>query len=171
VNGFIDHLYTRLGTTSNYSATSYLHNSQITTAPAKPFPACCVIISRSLATASNSGDSSASRAQVLSSQPPLQNWTNDWLSSLAYNISARTTYKTPRFQQQLYFCVRIRCRGNVFTEPLPRNGRCLQSLHSNGSVRHIIYRHPFFVRHTYAGVLLAVLPVSLMRVVSYRNAW
>jgi hypothetical protein len=34
---FIGHLYTRLGTTSNYSATANLHNSQITTAPAKPF--------------------------------------------------------------------------------------------------------------------------------------
>jgi hypothetical protein len=25
--------------------------------------------------------------------------------------------------QFLYFCVRIRCRGYVFTEPLPSNGR------------------------------------------------
>jgi hypothetical protein len=29
--------YTQLGTTSNYSATDNLHNSHITTAPAKPF--------------------------------------------------------------------------------------------------------------------------------------
>jgi hypothetical protein len=67
----IDHLYTRLGTTSNYSAIAYLHTLQITPATAKPFPACCVFISRSLATASNSGDSSASRAQVLSSRAEL----------------------------------------------------------------------------------------------------
>jgi hypothetical protein len=40
VNGFTDHLYTRLGTTSNYSATANLHNSQITTASAKPLPPC-----------------------------------------------------------------------------------------------------------------------------------
>jgi hypothetical protein len=39
VNGFIDHFNTRLGTTSNYSATANLHNSQITTAPAKIFQA------------------------------------------------------------------------------------------------------------------------------------
>jgi hypothetical protein len=39
VNGFTDHLYTRLGTTINYSATINLHNSQITKPPAKPFPA------------------------------------------------------------------------------------------------------------------------------------
>jgi hypothetical protein len=38
------------------------------------FSACC-LISRYLATASNSRDSSASRAKVLSSQPPLQNST------------------------------------------------------------------------------------------------
>jgi hypothetical protein len=30
--GFIDHLYTQLGTTSNYSAIANLHTSQITTA-------------------------------------------------------------------------------------------------------------------------------------------
>jgi hypothetical protein len=59
-NGFIDHLYTRLGTARNYSAIANLYNSQIATAHAKPFPACSVFTSRSLATASNSGDSSAS---------------------------------------------------------------------------------------------------------------
>jgi hypothetical protein len=58
--GFIDHLYTRLGTTRNYSVTANLYNSQITTAPAKHFPACYVFTSRSLVTASNSGDSSVS---------------------------------------------------------------------------------------------------------------
>jgi hypothetical protein len=40
VSGFTDHLYTQLGTTSNYSAIANLQNSQITTASAKPFPAC-----------------------------------------------------------------------------------------------------------------------------------
>jgi hypothetical protein len=48
--GFTDHLYTSLGTTSNYSAIANLHALQVTTAQAKPFPACCVLISRSLAT-------------------------------------------------------------------------------------------------------------------------
>jgi hypothetical protein len=56
--------HTRLGTTSSYSATANLYSSQITKATAKSFPACCVFISRSPATASNSGDSSASRPQV-----------------------------------------------------------------------------------------------------------
>jgi hypothetical protein len=54
--GFIDHLFAQLRTTSNYSAIATLHNSQITTATAKPFPACRVFTSRSLATASNSGN-------------------------------------------------------------------------------------------------------------------
>jgi hypothetical protein len=36
VNGFIDHLYTPLGTTRNYSAAASV-NSQITTSPAKLF--------------------------------------------------------------------------------------------------------------------------------------
>jgi hypothetical protein len=35
VNGFIDHLHTQLGTTTNYSAIANPHNSQITTGPAK----------------------------------------------------------------------------------------------------------------------------------------
>jgi hypothetical protein len=83
--GFINQLYTRLGITRNYRATANLHNSQITTATAKYFPARCVFTSRSLITASNSGDSSALRALVLcerrlpsncliSSQTPVQNW-------------------------------------------------------------------------------------------------
>jgi hypothetical protein len=62
VNGFIDHLYARLPTTSNYSATSNFHNSKITTAPAKPFPIYGVFTSLSLAMATNSGGSSASCA-------------------------------------------------------------------------------------------------------------
>jgi hypothetical protein len=64
--------YTTRISTSNY-VTANLQNSQITTAPAKPFAACCAFSSRSLVTASNSGDPSASRAQVLSSQTPVQN--------------------------------------------------------------------------------------------------
>jgi hypothetical protein len=59
--GFIDHLHTNLSIcTCNYSAIANLHNLQINTAHAKFFPACCVFTSRSLVTASNSGDSSAS---------------------------------------------------------------------------------------------------------------
>jgi hypothetical protein len=73
VVSFINHFYTPLLTTSNYSAVANPQTLQTTTAPAKSFPDCCVLTSRSLATASNSGDSSASRAQVLLSQPPVQN--------------------------------------------------------------------------------------------------
>jgi hypothetical protein len=174
VNGFINHFNISLENTSNYSATSNIHNSQIITVPAKLFPACLVLTSFSLATASNSGDSSAPCAQVLSSQAPVQNWTWSQVKvtlrltvsqsvslgvephlglmtrylvlfdsyglvsfcgapsltrgrvelelgltfSLAYNISARTTYKTQLFNCWVLVC----CCGKVFTEPLPRNG-------------------------------------------------
>jgi hypothetical protein len=57
-------------TTNTYSITANLQNSLT---PAKPFAACCVFTSCSLATASNSGNSSASHAEVLSSQTPVQN--------------------------------------------------------------------------------------------------
>jgi hypothetical protein len=50
-----------------------LHISQITTLPAKPFEAFYIFTSSSLATASNSGESSASRAQVLLSHPAVYN--------------------------------------------------------------------------------------------------
>jgi hypothetical protein len=65
ITGFIGHLYTPVGTTSNSSAISNLHTLQFTTAPVKPFPACCVLTSRFLVKASNSGNSSASRAHVV----------------------------------------------------------------------------------------------------------
>jgi hypothetical protein len=79
---------------------------QITT-PLSLFSACCVI-SHSLAMASNSGDYSASHAQVLSSQPPMQNSTLNWQQTtdnslysapanfgiFLYNHFARTTQKT-----------------------------------------------------------------------------
>jgi hypothetical protein len=62
---YINHFHAQLRTTSNYSVTAHLHSSEFTTAHTKPFPACCVFTSRSLAAASNSGGFSASRAQVL----------------------------------------------------------------------------------------------------------
>jgi hypothetical protein len=40
--------------------------------------ACCVFISHSMATASDNGDSSASRSQVVSSQSPVQKSTLNW---------------------------------------------------------------------------------------------
>jgi hypothetical protein len=66
-------LYIPLVLTRNYSVTANLHTLQIIRAPVKPFPACYFLTSRSLATASNSGDSSASRPQVLLAQPSVQN--------------------------------------------------------------------------------------------------
>jgi hypothetical protein len=84
---WILHILTQIGITSNYNATANLHNSQITTAPAKLFPAFCVFTSSSLATASNSEDSSVSRPQVLSSQPPVQ---NSCLLSTLLSLPCRT---------------------------------------------------------------------------------
>jgi hypothetical protein len=54
-------------TANNYNTIADFHTLQIT------FPSCCVSISRSLTTASNSGDSSASLTEVLSLQTPVQN--------------------------------------------------------------------------------------------------
>jgi hypothetical protein len=46
--------------------------------------------------------------------------------SLVYNISARTTWKHPVSSNNYVNNHIVECR-NAFTEPLPRNGRCLQS--------------------------------------------
>lgn len=72
VTQFIDHFTTPLGTESNYSATTDLHALQTTAADIKPSPVCSVFIRRFLETASNSGDSSVSRTQVVSSQIAVQ---------------------------------------------------------------------------------------------------
>jgi hypothetical protein len=71
VNGCIDHLYIPLGTTSNYSAIANLHILQIT-ASAKPFPTLLCLHQPFPGNGFNSGDSSASRAQAPSLQPPMQ---------------------------------------------------------------------------------------------------
>jgi hypothetical protein len=59
-NGFVEHLYTSLGATSNHSAIANLHIYKSQQHRLSLFPACCVSDSRSLTTASNSEDSSAS---------------------------------------------------------------------------------------------------------------
>jgi hypothetical protein len=84
---------------------------------AKSFLTCSVFNSLFLATASNSGGSSASRAQVLSSQPPPQNSTLNCLrrpSCLPYSPFAGTEQETP-FRTVAYVfiyvgaCLPIRC--------------------------------------------------------------
>jgi hypothetical protein len=110
----IDRLYTQLGTTSNYSATANLHNSQITTAPVKPFPAYCVFTSCSLVTASNSGDYSDS---VL--KPSLLSL--PYITDLDAPVLFLVTPRHGPSRQHRSFSYANRFRGNVFTSP--SNGR------------------------------------------------
>jgi hypothetical protein len=139
VIGFIDHFNIPLGTASTYNAITDFHTSQITTAPAKPFPPCCIFASHSLATVPNSGDSSASRSQALLSQPLVQNFFNCQLNYSAISsqpplqsstevVAPILIFITPRGvtrrQQPVspVACVTA-CRcPEPFTEPLPRNG-------------------------------------------------
>jgi hypothetical protein len=106
--GFTDHVYTRLRTTSNYSVTANLHNSKITTAPAKPFPACCVFTSRSLTTALTVETLQLPRPSLLwmaapfqlryncpfSSEPRVQNWIR-FPNYFPYDPSAGSGQRTP----------------------------------------------------------------------------
>jgi hypothetical protein len=88
MNGFIDHLYIRLGNISKYSATANLHNSQIATAAAKPFAVSSPAVPwQRLLT--------VEILQLLALRYSLHRLpyrTDSQLTlSLAYNISARTT--------------------------------------------------------------------------------
>jgi hypothetical protein len=74
VNGFIDHSHTRLGTRSSYSATDNLHNSQITTTLAKPFSSLLYLHQPFPDNGFQQWRSLTSCAEVLSSQPPVQNY-------------------------------------------------------------------------------------------------
>jgi hypothetical protein len=111
INGFIDHLhYSELQAIT--APPLIFHNSQITTVPAKPFPASCVFTSRFLQQlptveslqlhALRSCLHSLPYWTQLSPDLPIAVLTN----CPAYNISARTTQKTPFF----YCCVRV-CWG------------------------------------------------------------
>jgi hypothetical protein len=74
-NGFIDHKHdSEKQEITAPPIISAIHKSLLH--PTSFFPAYCVM-SRSLTTAANSGDSLVSRAYVLSSQPPVHNSTDN----------------------------------------------------------------------------------------------
>jgi hypothetical protein len=75
------------------------------------FPACCVFTSRSLVTASNSGDSSASRAQVL--QPPMQNSTLNWQLTRAHIKSSLHSRTSNSLSLSLSLSVNWQLAGSV----------------------------------------------------------
>jgi hypothetical protein len=127
--------------------TIYTHHSELQVITAPPlisilyispqhplsfFPTSCVFISRSLATTSNSGDSSASKrlGPTKFLQPPVQNWTLNW--QMTTNSSPRATYKT-QFPVVCVFvaaetCLLIRCLETGWITPLfilLSHGHCL----------------------------------------------
>jgi hypothetical protein len=119
-------------TTNNYNTIADFHTLQFTTAHAKSFPAFSVFTRRFLVTASNNGYSSAfvlkpslnggslpTDSRLFHTDLPVFYSPTDWALtlSLAY-ISARTTQKTPFLSS-----MRIRCSGDVVTEPFPSSGR------------------------------------------------
>jgi hypothetical protein len=66
-------IHSQLVTTNNYSAITNLHILKISRSHAKSFQS--VFTSLRLVTASNSGDSSASRGHAIAGWPPPHNWT------------------------------------------------------------------------------------------------
>jgi hypothetical protein len=84
--------------------------------PLSLLPVFCVFTSRFLPTASNSEYSSASRTQIVSSQAPLQNWTELSSKFPGYNISARTKYKTYFFIVMCVYFADVTYQRQLFTE-------------------------------------------------------
>jgi hypothetical protein len=123
--------YTRLISTSNYSATANFHNSQITTSPSKTFPAWWVFTGHSLVTAHNSGDSSASALKFSLRRFP--NRTHSEVNSLSLSYittdgqSASLSWnKAPIWglRPDFYYCLTI--AGFLYGAPSLTRGRvCL----------------------------------------------
>jgi hypothetical protein len=134
-------IHSRLVSASNYSEIAILHNSQFTTAPAKLFSTCCVFTSLSLATASNSGGSSASRAQVHSSQSNVQNWLGR-PKCPPYNPLAQTMQKHPVSKSTSIVARRFIAAGTCLpsrcTETAPIYPTISRPLHSNSSTLYSI---------------------------------
>jgi hypothetical protein len=110
--------------------------------PLNLFPVCCVFTSRSPTTASNNVDSSSSCAQVLSSQPPVQNClTTEFSTEL---IAPTDLVITSGHRPHRKHCASISCVLVAVGTFLP--GYCLEtvtvirltsrSLFSNGYTRY-----------------------------------
>jgi hypothetical protein len=141
-------------TTLNYSAIADLHNLQITTAHAKSLPFCSVFTSRSLVTAFNTGDFSASALMSLLNLLFTDSLTT--LSTLAPIVLLITAHGPRRKHRSLLYSNRF--RGNISVmallsngciyllakNPFPSNGCCFvvsRSLPSNGSMYYFICGH------------------------------
>jgi hypothetical protein len=90
-----------------YSATTNLHKSP--QHPLRLSPVCCVFTSCSLAMACNNGGSSASHAEVLSSQPLAQNSTE-----LTTDLVTPTVFTDHICTKHRSFSYANRFHGNVF---------------------------------------------------------
>jgi hypothetical protein len=112
--GFTDHL--QVTTTNNRNIIADFHTLQITTAHAKHFPACSIFTRCFLVTVSNNGYSSASVLKPFDRRLP----SNCLFCLLITPLHGPN--RKHRFQQYFYCYMCIRCRGDMFTEPLPRNG-------------------------------------------------
>jgi hypothetical protein len=120
--GFTDHFNTRF---------VIFHTLQVTRAHSRSFTARSVFTRRFLVTASNDGYSSASvlKSSLNGGSLPTPSFLHripyrtDFVDPVVFLITPQHGQSiTHRFKQYLCCCMRIHCHGNVFTEPLPRNG-------------------------------------------------
>jgi hypothetical protein len=112
---FTDHFNTQLVITFNYSPIANFPTLELTRARANPFPPRSVFNSICLVTAPNNDYSPASGLKSSLNGESQLNYSY-------FNCPLHGPSRKHRFRQYLYRCMRIRCRENLFIEPLPRKG-------------------------------------------------
>jgi hypothetical protein len=181
-------LLTQLGTTSNYSATADLHILQFITAPVKPSPACCVLTSRSLATASNSGDSSASRPYVLFHSRrcrTLVNSLNCQLSrcqlfpiilsagpgSSLYSLGADTTENTVSNNSYILVIAGYLATVRIFTRLFVSAGTCLPSSYLATAAFHNVTAKQRVYTPQYLDYAMAAFIPNMFQSISHQSSY
>jgi hypothetical protein len=147
VNGFTDHLYTRLGTTSTYSVIADLHTSQITRAHARSSQS--AFTSRFLVMDLNSGGSSAAVVKPL---PAGEHCTTELIAPTVVAMTSRhAPHRKHRYSIVAFVsfaaetCLLSRCPETVLLSiccvvslPLPRNRSTRYNIY--GSVVKCVFR-------------------------------
>jgi hypothetical protein len=158
VIGFIEHFYTQLVTTRNYSAIANSHTLQFTTARTYVFSSCCVFTNRFLVTASNGGRSPSSEFSKLpashSNSSQGLNCGSPQTESLTHQPNRSTPLTNPQAGGHLTPTLSSHCRlktpvivvgprymastrttqstplrtAHLLLRPIPSNG-CLQNLY------------------------------------------
>jgi hypothetical protein len=78
----------------------------------------------------------------LSALLPTINWTTNLVAPVVFKITPwHRPHRKHRFRQYLYCCMRIRWCGNVFIDPLPKNGLHNTVVYSSNAPQRLYMLH------------------------------